>query len=145
MLDKTLLEVALEREGQIEYCDKCEFVCVMDDTVFCGLSEKLLYPMMFLRGWSLGPVHRCTERKEAREMGLTAADLQYMGPEAQHQAMEKPDIAGKTKAPRYHNQLDNRGSFRFDSKKKARHYNELVLMLEVRQIRNPRLQQQYTP
>lgn len=26
MLDKTPLEMALEREGQIEYCDECEYV-----------------------------------------------------------------------------------------------------------------------
>lgn len=50
MLDKTPLEMALEREGQIEYCDECEYVRVVDNTVFCGLSGKLLHPMMFLRG-----------------------------------------------------------------------------------------------
>lgn len=47
MLDKTPLEMALEREGQIEYCDECEYVRVVDNTVFCGLSGKLLHPMMF--------------------------------------------------------------------------------------------------
>ena len=80
MLDKTPLEMALEREGQIEYCDECEYVRVVDNTVFCGLSGKLLHPMMFLRGQGFGPARRCTKRKEAREMGLTAADLQRMGP-----------------------------------------------------------------
>ena len=93
MLDKTPLEMALEREGQIEYCDECEFVRVVDNTVFCGLSGKLLHPMMFLRGQGFGPARRCTKRKEAREMGLTAADLQRMGPEAQRQVMEKLGIA----------------------------------------------------
>ena len=44
MLDKTTLEMALEREGQIEYCDECEYVRVVDNTVFCGLSGKLLHP-----------------------------------------------------------------------------------------------------
>lgn len=99
MLDKTPLEMALEREGQIEYCDECEYVRVVDNTVFCGLSGKLLHPMMFLRGQGFGPARRCTKRKEAREMGLTAADLQRMGPEAQRQVMEKLGIVGKTKAP----------------------------------------------
>jgi hypothetical protein len=127
MLDKTPLEMALEREGQIEYCDECEYVRVVDNTVFCGLSGKLLHPMMFLRGQGFGPARRCTKRKEAREMGLTAADLQRMGPEAQRQVMEKLGIVGKTKAPKYHNQPDSRGNLRFDSKKEAR-----------------RLQQQYT-
>ena len=95
------LEMALEREGQIEYCDECEYVRVVDNTVFCGLSGKLLHPMMFLRGQGFGPARRCTKRKEAREMGLTAADLQRMGPEAQRQVMEKLGIVGKTKAPKY--------------------------------------------
>ena len=81
MLDKTPLEMALEREGQIEYCDECEYVRVVDNTVFCGLSGKLLHPMMFLRGQGFGP---------------------------------------------------------------ARRYDELILMLKAGQIRNLRLQQQYT-
>lgn len=89
MLDKTPLEMALEREGQIEYCDECEYVRVVDNTVFCGLSGKLLHPMMFLRGQGFGPARRCTKRKEAREMGLTAADLQRMGPGAQKQILAK--------------------------------------------------------
>lgn len=131
MLDKTPLEMALEREGQIEYCDECEYVRVVDNTVFCGLSGKLLHPMMFLRGQGFGPARRCTKRKEAREMGLTAADLQRMGPEAQRQVMEKLGIVGKTKAPKYHNQPDSRGNLRFDSKKEARRYDELMLTRET--------------
>ena len=99
MLDKTPLEMALEREGQIEYCDECEYVRVVDNTVFCGLSGKLLHPMMFLRGQGFGPARRCTKRKEAREMGLTAADLQRMGPEALHYvadfAYERPTAPDK--------------------------------------------------
>ena len=51
---------------------------------------------------------------------------------------------GKTKAPKYHNQPDSRGNLRFDSKKEARRYDELMLMLKAGQIRNLRLQQQYT-
>lgn len=136
MLDKTPLEMALEREGQIEYCDECEYVRVVENTVFCGLSGKLLHPMMFLRGQGFGPARRCTKRKEAREMGLTAADLQRMGPEAQRQVMEKLGIVGKTKAPKYHNQPDSRGNLRFDSKKEAKRYDELMLMLKAGQIRN---------
>ena len=80
MLDKTPLEMALEREGQIEYCDECEYVRVVDNTVFCGLSGKLLHPMMFLRGQGFGPARRCTKRKEAREMGLTAASWERPRP-----------------------------------------------------------------
>lgn len=44
MLDKTPLEMALEREGQIEYCDECEYVRVVDNTVFCGLSREAAAP-----------------------------------------------------------------------------------------------------
>lgn len=66
MLDKTPLEMALEREGQIEYCDECEFVRVVDNTVFCGLSGKLLHPMMFLRGQGFGPARRCAKGHRPR-------------------------------------------------------------------------------
>ena len=48
-------------------------------------------------------------------MGLTAADLQRMGPEAQRQVMEKLGIVGKTKAPKYHILPVSRGILRFVS------------------------------
>ena len=144
MPDKTPLEMALEREGQIEYCDECEYVRVVESTVFCGLSGKLLHTMMFLRRQGHGPARRCTRRKEAREMGLTIKDLQRMGPEARRQVLEKLGVLHADTVRKYHNQPDSRGKLRFDSKKEARRYDELMLMRKAGQIRDLRLQQQYT-
>lgn len=147
-MDKTPLELALEREGQIDYCDECEYLRVVDGTPYCGVSGKLLHPMMFLRGQGYGPARRCTKRKETMDMGLSGADLARMGPAAQRQVMEKLGLVGGKKNPqtqnKYHNQPDSRGALHFDSKKEARRYDELLLMLKAGKIRSLRLQQQYT-
>ena len=76
-------------------------------------------------------------------MGLTAADLQRMGPEAQRQVMEKLGIVGKTKATKYHNQPDSRGNLRFDSKKEAERYDALMLLQKAGEIRGLKLQVRY--
>jgi len=76
-------------------------------------------------------------------MGLTAADLQRMGPEAQRQVMEKLGIVGKTKAPKYHNQPDSRGNLRFDSKKEAERYDALMLLQKAGEIQGLKLQVRY--
>ena len=44
MLDKTPLEMALEREGQIEYCDECEYVRVVDNTVSAACPGSCCTP-----------------------------------------------------------------------------------------------------
>lgn len=78
-------------------------------------------------------------------MGLTGADLQRMGPAAQRQVMEKLGlVGGKKPQNKYHNEPDSRGALHFDSKKEARRYDELLLMLKAGKIRSLRLQQQYT-
>lgn len=148
MLDKTPLEMALEREGQIEYCDECEYVRVVDNTVFCSLSGKLLHPMMFLRGQGFGPARRCTKRKEAREMGLTAADLARLGPGAQRKVLQK---LGAQKRPRekktnkYHARPTDvwmpDGTVRnFASEKEAERFRELDLLQRAGQITGLRCQ-----
>ena len=148
MLDKTPLEMALEREGQIEYCDECEYVRVVDNTVFCGLSGKLLHPMMFLRGQGFGPARRCTKRKEAREMGLTAADLQRMGPKAQRQVLQKLGAQQRPREKRtnkYHAKPTDvwmpDGTVRnFASEKEAARFRELDLLQRAGQITGLRCQ-----
>lgn len=147
--EKTPLELALERQGTIEYCDECEYLRVVNNTAFCGLSGKLLHPMMFVRGLGAGPARRCKKRKEALDMGLTGADLARMGPAAQRQVMEKLGITGKTKPVKYHNEKAQRtmpnGTTRtFDSQKEARRYDELLLLLNAGEIRNLALQKQFT-
>lgn len=143
---KTPLELAREREasGEIDYCDECEYVAVVRGVGYCGISGKLLHPMMYERGQGSGPARRCGKRKEARNMGLTGADLARLGPAAQRQVLEKLGMAEKTKENKYHNQPDSRGKVRFDSKKEARRYDELMLLLQTGSIRKLRLQAQYT-
>ena len=49
MLDKTPLELALEREAKGELthgCIECEFCQIVRGTAYCGISGKLLHPMM---------------------------------------------------------------------------------------------------
>ena len=138
---KTPLEIALEREAKGELtngCIECEFCQIVRGTAYCGISGKLLHPMM------LEGSIRCKKREEARNMGLTGADLARMGPAAQRQIMEKLGMMGKPKETKYHNEPDSRGNLHFDSKKEARRYDELLVLLRAGKIRNLRLQAQYT-
>lgn len=77
-------------------------------------------------------------------MNLTAADIACMGADAKRQIIAKLGIANKSKNSKYHNLPDNRGNIRFDSRKEARRYDELMLLLKAGQIRDLRLQAQYT-
>lgn len=143
----TPLELALEREadGGIEYCDECEYVAVIRGVGYCGISGKLLLPIMFERGLGAGPARRCEKRKEALKMGLTGADLARMGPAAQRQVLEKLGMLGKTSQSRkYHNQPTTVNGIKFDSKKAASRFVVLSSMQQAGMIRNLRLQAQYT-
>ena len=144
---KTPLEIALEREASwedIDYCDECEYIAIVKGVGYCGISGKLLHPMMLERGQGCGPARRCQQRKEAKKMGLTGADLARLGPAAQKQVLDKLGMMGKPKETKYHNEPDSRGNLRFDSKKEARRYDELLVLLRAGKIRNLRLQAQYT-
>lgn len=144
--NKTPLELALEREaaGEIDYCDECEYVVAIRGVGYCGISGKLLLPMMFERGLGSGPARRCRERKEARDMGLNGADLARLGPAAQRQVLEKLGKQVQEKERKYHNEPESRGKLRFDSKKEARRYDELMVMLREKMIRGLQLQKQFT-
>lgn len=48
------------------------------------------------------------------------------------------------KRPKYNNQQDLRGKIHFDSRKEARRYDELLLMLRAGKISDLRLQPQFT-
>lgn len=145
-MDRSPLELALEREAdwEIDYCDECEYVAIVRGTGYCGVCGKLLLPMMFERGQGYGPARRCEKRKEARKMGLSGADLSRLGPMAQRQVMDQLGMLGKARESKYHNETDSRGCIRFDSKKEARRYDELMVLLRAGKIRNLRLQQQFT-
>lgn len=76
-------------------------------------------------------------------MGIDSKDIARMGPAAQKQILRKwNDLqSGKSK---YNNQKDSRGAVKFDSRKEARRYDELMLMLQSGKIRNLKLQPQFT-
>ena len=62
----TPLEKALAREivGEIDYCDECEHFKWVRNAAFCGISGKLLHPLMLQRGQGSGPARNCKRRKE---------------------------------------------------------------------------------
>lgn len=79
--------------------------------------------------------------------------IESLSPWAQRQVLQKLTAAeAQKKAAReskYHNQKDERAagsgaSIRFDSKKEARRYDELMAMLRAGKIRDLKLQQQFT-
>lgn len=75
-------------------------------------------------------------------MGLSGSDLARLGPAAQKQVLEK--LGKQAKERKYHNEHDSRGNLHFDSKKEARRFDELVVLLRSGKIRNLKLQAQYT-
>lgn len=77
-------------------------------------------------------------------MGLNSKDLARLGPRAQKQVLQKLGAQQRQRESKYHNEKDSRGKIRFDSKKEARRYDELMILLQVGKIRNLRLQAQYT-
>ena len=79
--------------------------------------------------------------------------IESLSPWAQRQVLQKLTAAeAQKKAAReskYHNQKDERAagsgaSVRFDSRKEARRYDELMAMLRAGKIRDLKLQQQFT-
>lgn len=142
----TPLERALERESndEIDYCDECEYVRIVRGVGYCGVCGKLLLPMMFERGQGSGPARRCEKRKEAKNMGISGGDLARLGPAAQRQILDKLGMLGKPKESKYHNEPDSRGVLNFDSRKEARRYDELALLLKAGKIRDLKLQKQFT-
>lgn len=143
---KTPLDLALEREaaGEIDYCDECEYLVVVRGTAYCGVCGKLLLPMMFERGQGYGPARRCQERKEAKRMGLTGADLARLGPAAQKQVLEKLGQQTQAGERKYHNEPVKVNGIHFDSKKEANRFMVLMSMQSRGLIRGLKLQAQYT-
>lgn len=62
----TPLEKALQNEGEIEYCDECEFIRLVRLVPYCGVSGKLIHPIMYDRSIpGNGPARGCKRRREA--------------------------------------------------------------------------------
>lgn len=72
----------------------------------------------------------------------TMFDISRMSPEMQAQALRK--MQAQIKPTKYHSEPDMRGNLKFDSKKEARRYDELSLLLKAGKIRDLRLQVEFT-
>ena len=88
-------------------------------------------------------------------MGLQYDDLRQFPPEVQKQiaaklakeTVKKQIVPEETKQPKeskYHNQKDSRGGVKFDSRKEARYFDELMLRQANGEIRNLKLQPEHT-
>lgn len=78
-------------------------------------------------------------------MALSSKDLARLGPRAQRQLLEKLGAQQRRQSQaKYHNEPTVVNGIRFDSRKEARRYDELMVLLRAGKIRNLRLQAQYT-
>lgn len=77
-------------------------------------------------------------------MALTAADVARMSPAAQKQIAAKLVGEAQRKERKYHNEPTVSHGVRFDSRKEARRYDELMLMLKAGTIRRLKLQVDFT-
>ena len=76
-------------------------------------------------------------------------DVSRLSPWAQRQIAQKllareREKAAPEKENKYHAQREQRGELSFDSKKEARRYDELMLLLKTERISDLRLQPQFT-
>lgn len=84
-------------------------------------------------------------------MGLTAKDLQNLGPAARQQVLNKLSEKGlkletgsKYRSQKATRVMPNGKTMTFDSQREARHYDELKLMLAAGRISDLRLQVDFT-
>ena len=77
-------------------------------------------------------------------MALTAADVARMSPAAQKQIAAKLVGEAQRKERKYRNEPTVSHGITFDSKKEARRYEELLLMLKAGTIRKLKLQVDFT-
>ena len=77
-------------------------------------------------------------------MGLSSQDLARLGPRAQKQLLQKLGAQQRQRQSKYNNEPTTVNGIKFDSKKEARRYEELMVMLRAGEIKNLRLQAQYT-
>lgn len=77
-------------------------------------------------------------------MGLRDEDILRLGPDAQRQIYQKVMLTESEKQNKYRNKPTDRNGIRFDSKKEAKRFDELVVMLRAGQISNLKLQPQFT-
>ena len=77
-------------------------------------------------------------------MALKAEDLARLSPAAQKQIYAKVLAEQGRKKPKYNNQPTESRGIRFDSKKEARRFEELMLLQQAGEIADLKLQPQFT-
>ena len=77
-------------------------------------------------------------------MGLDARDIARMSPQAQAQVLKKLGAKQRQKESKYRNEQTVVRGIRFDSKKEANRYEELMLLVRMGRIRKLKLQQDFT-
>ena len=77
-------------------------------------------------------------------MGLDARDIARLSPQAQAQVRGKIKAKQRQKESKYHNEPTTVRGIRFDSKKEANRYEELMLLVRMGRIRKLKLQQDFT-
>ena len=77
-------------------------------------------------------------------MGLNSQDIARLGPRAQKQLLQKLGAQQRQRQSKYNNEPTTVNGIKFDSRKEARRYEELMVMLRAGEIKNLRLQAQYT-
>ena len=75
-------------------------------------------------------------------MALRPDDISRLGPAAQRQILEQ--MGKQVHTGKYHATPDYRGAIRFDSRKEARRYDELILLQRAGKISDLKLQPQFT-
>lgn len=77
-------------------------------------------------------------------MSLTAADVARMSPEAQKRIADQLIRDARKKPSKYHNEPTVCRGITFQSRKEARRYEELMLLLKAGKIRRLKLQADFT-
>lgn len=77
-------------------------------------------------------------------MGLNSQDIARLGPRAQKQLLQKLGAQQRQRQSKYNNEPTTVNGIKFDSRKEARRYEELMVMQRAGEIKNLRLQAQYT-
>lgn len=77
-------------------------------------------------------------------MALTSADLARLGPQAQKQVLDKLAGEQKPKKRKYGNSKVVRDGIKFDSEREAARFGELKVLRAMGNIRNLRLQANFT-
>ena len=77
-------------------------------------------------------------------MGLTVDEIKRLGAAAQKQIMQKLKEPNAPKPRKFRNEPAMRGEIRFDSKREARRYDELMPLYDSGEVADLKLQPEFT-